>query len=69
MFINEGGFDRLVRIIAGIAILGFVPQTPWAWIGLLPLATGAAGFCPIYWLFGWSTNRATTASHRRRQAR
>lgn len=59
MLINEGRFDRVARVVAGIAILAFVPQTPWAWLGLLPLVTGAVGFCPIYHLFGWSTNRVT----------
>ena len=68
MFINEGGFDRLARILVGIAILAFVPRTPWAWLGLLPLLTGIVGFCPVYRLFGWSTNRESTARHRGRQA-
>jgi hypothetical protein len=31
------------------------PQTPWGWIGLVPLATGILGSCPLYTLFGIST--------------
>lgn len=27
----------------------------WSWLGLVPLLTGFAGFCPLYRVFGWST--------------
>ena len=57
-----------MRIVAGLAILSLVfvgPQTPWAWLGLVPLLTGALGSCPIYTLFGVSTctipNKTKTA--------
>jgi hypothetical protein len=55
---NEGGLDRAVRVIAGIGLvsLAFVgPQTPWGWIGVVPITTGLLGSCPLYTLFGWST--------------
>ena len=58
MPINEGGLDRVLRVIAGLGIisLAFVgPQTPWAWLGLVPLLTGLVGFCPVYALFGIRT--------------
>ena len=58
MPINEGGLDRVLRVIAGLGIisLAFVgPQTPWAWLGLVPLLTGLVGFCPAYALFGIRT--------------
>lgn len=51
MRVNEGGLDRLLRVIVGIAILSLVfvgPKTPWAWLGLVPLLTGIVGFCPLY---------------------
>jgi len=51
MKVNEGGLDRLLRVIVGIAILSLVfvgPQTPWAWLGLVPLLTGIVGVCPLY---------------------
>jgi hypothetical protein len=60
MFINEGGLDRVARIVAGLAIvsLAFVgPRTPWAYLGILPLITGFIGFCPAYTLFGWRTSK------------
>jgi hypothetical protein len=55
---NEGNFDRALRIIAGLALLALVfvgPQTPWGWIGIVPLATGLVGFCPLYRLLGINT--------------
>lgn len=59
---NVGKWDRLIRVVAGIAILMFLPSTPWALLGLLPLATGAIGYCPLYRALGWSTNRRTKAA-------
>ncbi len=55
---NVGGIDRVLRIVAGLAILSLVfigPQTAWGWIGLIPLITGVVGFCPMYPLIGIST--------------
>jgi hypothetical protein len=41
---------------AGIVSLAFIgPQTPWAYLGLIPIATGLLGFCPAYALFGVNT--------------
>lgn len=55
---NEGTIDRALRIILGLALLAIVfvgPQTPWGWIGIVPLATGLVGFCPLYRLLGINT--------------
>jgi hypothetical protein len=55
---NEGTIDRALRIILGLALLAIVfvgPQTPWGWVGLVPLATGLVGFCPLYRLIGINT--------------
>ena len=55
---NEGTIDRAVRIIAGLGILSLAfvgPQTPLGYLGLVPLATGLLGFCPVYKLLGFST--------------
>ena len=55
---NENPTDRVVRIVLGLAILplAFVgPQTPWAYVGAVPLITGLLGSCPLYTLFGVST--------------
>jgi hypothetical protein len=60
MKLNVGGIDRVLRIVAGVALLAlvFVLDGGARWLGLLglvPLATGLAGFCPAYALFGLST--------------
>jgi len=58
---NVGTADRAVRVIAGLGLLSLVfvgPQTPWGWIGLIPLVTGLVGFCPAYGLFGLKTGKS-----------
>lgn len=58
---NEGPTDRILRVIVGIGVLSLAfvgPKTPWAWLGVLPLATGIVGVCPPYALFGISTCRS-----------
>jgi len=55
---NVGTIDRAARIILGLILisLAFIgPQTPWGWIGLLPLATALIGWCPAYSIFGIKT--------------
>jgi len=56
--INEGYLDRVLRVIAGLAILSLAfvgPRTMWAYLGLVPLLTGLVGFCPAYAVFGIRT--------------
>ncbi len=55
---NIGAVERVIRIIAGMGILSLAfvgPQSAWAYLGIVPLATGLAGWCPPYALFGVST--------------
>lgn len=55
---NIGSVERVIRIVAGLAILSLaivVPQSPWAYLGIIPLATGLVGWCPPYAAFGFST--------------
>lgn len=55
---NVGSTERTIRIIAGLVLIALVfvgPQTPWGWIGIVPLATGLLGWCPPYAIFGFST--------------
>jgi hypothetical protein len=57
---NVGSFDRVARIVLGIVLIAFVfvgPQTPWGWVGLVPLLTGLLRTCPAYSLLGVNTCR------------
>lgn len=58
MQINEATWDRAARVALGLALLSLTligPRTLWGLVGLVPLITGAIGFCPIYRLAGMST--------------
>ena len=54
---NVGGADKILRIVAGIALLAWAVfgGPVWAWIGIVPLATGLLGWCPAYTLLGIKT--------------
>ncbi|GLC24874.1 YgaP family membrane protein [Roseisolibacter agri] len=57
--VNLGTMERAIRIVVGVALfaLGILQDPPawWGWLGILPLATGLAGFCPAWAALGWST--------------
>lgn len=60
MKLNVGGIDRILRIVVGAALvvataMGQLPV--WGWIGIIPLATGLVGFCPLYPMLGVSTKK------------
>jgi hypothetical protein len=58
MKLNVGGIDRILRTGGGLALIALAATGTvgaWGWIGVVPLATGAAGFCPLYPLLGFST--------------
>lgn len=55
---NVGGIDRVLRIVLGLALIALTLTGAigaWGWIGLVPLATAAMGFCPLYTVLGFST--------------
>lgn len=55
---NVGGIDRVLRIAAGLALIAwvlFANGPVWAWIGIMPLATGLINFCPAYGILGINT--------------
>ncbi len=55
MSANVGPIDRALRAVVGLVLIALVfvgPQTPWGWVGLVPLLTAAVGFCPAYTLLG-----------------
>ena len=55
---NVGGIDRVLRIVLGLVLLGLTMAGQigvWGWVGIVPLATGALGWCPPYSLLGINT--------------
>jgi sulfite exporter TauE/SafE len=63
MTVNVGTFDRIARIVVGVALIAFAlgyiaPGISWSWvgwIGVLPILTAIFSTCPAYTLFGMST--------------
>jgi hypothetical protein len=58
MKLNVGGIDRILRIVAGLALIGLTLAGiigVWGWIGVVPLLTGAFKFCPLYTMIGLNT--------------
>ncbi|MFD0726757.1 YgaP family membrane protein [Lysobacter brunescens] len=59
---NVGSVDRILRVVIGIGLLAlfFVLDAPLKYlglIGLVPLATAALNWCPLYTLLGINTCR------------
>jgi hypothetical protein len=54
---NVGGNDRIARVVLGVLILaaGAFFHNWLGAIGLVPLVTGAVGWCPLYLPIGFST--------------
>lgn len=57
---NVGGFDRILRILVGLALLSLVVlvdgNARWSGLlGIVPLATGLLAACPLYTIFGFNT--------------
>jgi hypothetical protein len=60
---NEHLVDRALRVLLGLGLLSLTwvgPHTALGYLGLIPLATGLLGTCPLYSVFGLSTCRVST---------
>jgi hypothetical protein len=63
-FVNEGLWDRLIRLLVGAAF-GYAAWMTWPGtaalvyvvIGAIAFVTGFVGWCPAYTLFGFSTKK------------
>ena len=57
MKMNVGSTERVLRVIAGIIIIGVgvYYQSWWGVIGVVPLLTGLFRFCPLYSILGVNT--------------
>ena len=61
---NVGSIDRILRIVLGLVLIALTLTGTigiWGWIGVVPLATAAFGFCPAYTLLGMNTCPARKA--------
>jgi len=55
---NEGTLDRVLRVSAGLLLIGLAATNvigAWGYIGVIPLLTGAIGMCPVYRLLRINT--------------
>jgi len=55
---NVGTPDQIARIAVGAGLIALAATgifSPWGWIGVVPVLTGAFRFCPAYTLLGIST--------------
>ncbi len=58
MKLNVGTIDRVLRVLAGIVLIGLAATGTvgiWGYIGVVPLLTGLFSFCPLYTLLGINT--------------
>jgi len=55
---NIGGIDRILRIVIGVGLIALAATGTvglWGYIGVVPLATAAIGWCPAYLPLGIKT--------------
>ena len=55
---NAGTVDRALRAIVGLVLIALALTGTigaWGWIGVVPIATAAFGFCPLYTVLGFSS--------------
>lgn len=62
-YVNEAPWDRIARVVVGVALLivgftvvGGTIGTVVGLVGLIPLLTGLVGWCPLYALAHVRTN-------------
>ena len=60
MQVNIGSLDRLLRVVAGLVLIGlslFGVIGWWGWLGLILVVTGVIRFGPGYWLLKINTGK------------
>lgn len=62
---NIHPYERGLRVIVGLFLMSLAfwgPSSLWFLIGIIPIATGLSGWCPMYTMFGISTCKMNTSS-------
>ena len=55
---NVGSIDRILRMVAGLALIALAATGTigaWGYVGIVPLLTAFVGYCPAYGLIGLNT--------------
>ena len=63
--VNEHPIERVVRVALGVGLVAAAytgSLGAWAYVGVVPILTGALGTCPLYTLVGISTCPVRTRS-------
>lgn len=67
--VNEAGWDRLARVVLGVVLLivgfGLMEAPAGIVVGVVafvPLLTGLVGWCPLYSVLGFRTNKASNGT-------
>ena len=50
--------ERIFRVVLGVSLISLAfwgPSSLWFLLGVIPLATGLKGWCPLYSILGIST--------------
>jgi len=51
LHVNVASLERVLRVLVGLVFLALAvagPRSIWGLLGLIPLITGATGYCPLY---------------------
>ncbi len=61
---NIGSADKIIRYVIGVVVLalGFVYESYWGLLGLIPVLTATFNFCPLYAPLKISTNKSEQSS-------
>ena len=65
MRVNVGTPDRIVRIVAGLVLIGLAGAGAiglWGYLGIVPVLSGLVRVCPAYSLLGIGTRSTSEIS-------
>ena len=64
---NIHPIERVLRVTVGLFLMSLTfwgPSSLWYLLGIIPLATGLSGWCPLYTMLGISTCKINMLSTR-----